>query len=78
MGDDRVWHLCCGTRLGLHRCPACLTERMLIFFMLHLALNDHSGRNASLEERDLSSSKILMLEAIPEEKFQKCVKQRKL
>lgn len=40
-----------------------------------MALNDHSGHNAFPKERGLSSVEILMLEAIPKDKFQKCVKQ---
>lgn len=40
---------CIGTRLGLYSLSfgLCLTKKMLLFSILHLALNDHSGHNAS-------------------------------
>ena len=59
--------LCIGTRQGLHSRLSHLTERMCFFSMPLLALNNCSDHNASPKERDLSSSKVLMLEATPRE-----------
>ena len=69
---------CTGTRLGLysHSFGLCLAKKMFLFSVLHLALNEHSGHNASAKRFVIT--KILVLVAIPKEKFQKCIKQRKL
>lgn len=59
--------LCIGTRQGLHSRLSHLTERMCFFSMPVLALNNCSDHNASPKERDLLSSKVLMLETTPRE-----------
>lgn len=58
--------LCIGTRQGLHSRLSHLTERMC-FLMPVLALNNGSDHNASPKERDLLSSRVLMLETTPRE-----------
>lgn len=70
--------LCIGTRQGLHSGLSQLTEGMCCFSVPLLALNNCSDHNASPKERDLSSSKVLMLETTAKENVQKWVKQRDL
>lgn len=53
------------TTWDLLSCLSHLTGRMLFFLTLCLALNDHSGHNVSPNERDWSSLKMLLLEAVP-------------
>lgn len=67
---------CTGTTMGLYSHSSRLIKKMLLFSIVHLALNDHSGHNASAER--FVVTKVTHAGGNSKGVLQKRIKQRKL